>query len=261
MHEIFVNYRTGDAQHAAAGLADDLSRRFGQSSVFFASASIGGGREYGPDLLDAARRCRVLLALIGPDWFSARDASGMRAVDREQDWPRREIVEALHHDVRVIPVMLDGAPNLATNELPVDLAKLADCQHRRIHYRSREQDIQRIIDDIVRLVPGLADSAVTPPLEPGSVRNSVRDASGMTVQARDIGNVQNGGTGAITGHIGTFVNEASGPLHTGSGNQFNDSTFSGAGLNFASGGHETSIEQHVGDRRDRRSSDESREQR
>ncbi|MEU6131305.1 TIR domain-containing protein [Saccharopolyspora sp. NPDC047091] len=161
MHEVFVNYRTGDAEIAAAFIAADLRRRFGADRIFFDGLSIKPGRVFPPELLAGARRCRVLLVLIGPHWRTAPGTCGGRALDEAQDWIRREIVVAAGAGAVVLPMLVGReVPPLGPAELPPALRWLAERQHRRFDPRDAAAELDRLAADLVDLVPVLASGAV-----------------------------------------------------------------------------------------------------
>jgi hypothetical protein len=240
MHDVFINYRTGDAQDAATLIERDLAHRFGSERIFFASKTIKPGENF-RDVLDrAVRTSKVLLAVIGPRWLT-RDARGRTALDNEDDWIRREITEAFTCGVRVIPVLVGRETRLSRHELPSALAGLADCQYRRFDHRDAQNGLAQLSRDIVELVPGLADRSMPEPSggRPSSgsdnTHNTMRDADGFAVQARDYTHRQWGGTGPITGNVGTIVTGASGPVNTGSGHQYNAPHFSGDRAQYIAG--------------------------
>jgi len=88
MSEIFINYRTGDAEQTAAAIDADLSHRFGSDSVFYAGKSIGGGTPFPARILQAVSTSKVLVALMGEHWLD-RDSNGLRRLDDSKDWVRR----------------------------------------------------------------------------------------------------------------------------------------------------------------------------
>ena len=51
----------------------------------------------------------MVIIAIGPDWATGSD--GTKSLDDEGDWIRIETIKALSRDdLRVVPVLLDGAP-------------------------------------------------------------------------------------------------------------------------------------------------------
>jgi hypothetical protein len=155
MPGVFVNYRTGDGEWAAALVKRELGARFGADQVFYASQSIRLGEDFSREILSGLRRCEVLLALIGPRWVGALDREGVRRLDKPDDWVRREITEAFQCGLRVIPVLMDGIAPLTEADLPDALKRVARCQYLRIHHRSDDLDLPRLVDELVELVPEL----------------------------------------------------------------------------------------------------------
>ncbi|WP_439656047.1 toll/interleukin-1 receptor domain-containing protein [Lentzea sp. HUAS TT2] len=173
MPGVFVNYRTGDGEWAAALVKRELSARFGADQVFYASQSIRLGEDFSREILSGLRRCEVLLALIGPRWVHAVDREGVRRLDKPDDWVRRELLEAFDCGLRVIPVLMDGIDPLREADLPDALKRVARCQYLRIHHRSDDLDLPRLVDELVELVPEL----LTPRPAPSAPRHD-RPAEG-----------------------------------------------------------------------------------
>lgn len=103
--------------------------------------------EAGVDFVEVLERavgsCDVLLAVIGPEWISATDRSGRRRLDDPQDFIRLEIGAALKRNVRVIPVLVQGAVMPRVEELPPDLGTLVRRQAvelRDIHWNADVED-------------------------------------------------------------------------------------------------------------------------
>lgn len=157
MAEIFVNYRTSDTPFGAALIDRVLSQHFGLDAVFFASRSIPLGDDFAKTILPAVRGAKVLLALIGPDWLKATDSDGRPLLNRPDDWVRREIAEAFHHGVRVIPVLLDDAELPTEHDLPVEIRRLARNQYIHIRHRHVKHDVQRLIDELAKFLPNHAN--------------------------------------------------------------------------------------------------------
>jgi len=153
---VFINYRGEDSRSYAALLYVELSRRFGAELVFLDSESIPAGSDFGEQLLGRVRRCRVLLAVVGPRWLSAVGAGGERRIDAPQDWIRRELAEAFAFAATVIPVLTDGAEMPLEPDLPADIAAFARCQYRRLRHHDAIADLDRLCGDLVAVDPDLA---------------------------------------------------------------------------------------------------------
>jgi hypothetical protein len=66
----------------------------------------------------------VLLALIGDRWLTITDEDGQRRLDDPNDFVRVEIEAALTRNVRVIPILVEGARMPRAAQLPPSLARL-----------------------------------------------------------------------------------------------------------------------------------------
>ncbi|MEU9042564.1 MULTISPECIES: toll/interleukin-1 receptor domain-containing protein [unclassified Kitasatospora] len=232
MPDIFVNYRTSDEDTTATLIERELSRRFGTERVFRASKSIPIGRPFPQELLTAVRRSSVLIAVIGPRWADARTADGRRALDDPEDWTRREIAEAFESGALVVPVLVGRMTRLDRHDLPPEIGELADCQYRRFDNRDAESGLQRLGDDLAEAIPRLAEAELRIAKEKGvsETHNEAGRVNGSVVQARDYRHDQSGGIGNVGGDVGSFINNASGPVHTGRGTQNN--TIRNGGVEF-----------------------------
>ena len=86
MRAIFISYRRDDSEGQAGRLYDDLSRTFGNSSVFMDVAAIEPGLDFRKVIDHNVASCGVLLALIGPTWLDSKDESGQRRLDNPMDF-------------------------------------------------------------------------------------------------------------------------------------------------------------------------------
>jgi hypothetical protein len=71
--------------------------------------SIAPGGDFIEVITSAVGSCDVLLALIGDRWLTIADEDGRRRLDNPDDFVRLEIEAALTRNVRVIPILVDGA--------------------------------------------------------------------------------------------------------------------------------------------------------
>jgi hypothetical protein len=186
---IFVNYRTGDGESTALAVARYLSERIGEDNVFYDTRSISPGALFDHELLRNVWRSDIMVAIIGPRWLDAGDADG-RAIDKPEDWIRREIAEALSHQVRVVPFLIGDAPLPGVADLPSALADLTRCQYVKLDFRSPDAGLQRL-GDVLDL--------------PARARGD-RPRSGRG---------QRGGIGSITATTVTAVTDTRGPVHIG----------------------------------------------
>ena len=154
MAGIFISYRRSESRHAAGRLADDLVYAFGPQAIFRDIEGIDPGVDFSRALEKALATCNVMLVLIGPQWLGITDPQGRRRLDQPGDWIRQEIANALQRDIRVIPVLLEGAALPEADELPADLQGLVRRQALELADGRWRGDLQRLVETLAR-VPGL----------------------------------------------------------------------------------------------------------
>lgn len=147
MPGVFISYRRTDTKGFAGALLRDLSARLGPDQVFMDTEDLEGGTHFPSGLEAALESCDVVVALIGPQWLDARDDNGRR-LDDPADFVRREIARGLQRGVRVIPLLVDGAPMPAADRLPPDLLALATRQALTLSNTHWDEDVARLTDHI-----------------------------------------------------------------------------------------------------------------
>jgi O-acetyl-ADP-ribose deacetylase (regulator of RNase III) len=152
---VFVNYRVREQSGYASLIYRELAQRFGAERVFMASRSLRPGDDFTERILDTLRRCEVLLAVIGSQWLT-------HFGDQDDDWVRREIREAFQAGLRVVPVLVEDTDLLDAGQLPDDIAKLARCQYVRVRHHSLDTDLAFLVDELLRVAPGLARPVTAP---------------------------------------------------------------------------------------------------
>jgi len=157
---IFISFRVGDGEDRAAWLYAECCAVFGKDRVFLSSASITLGHDYEPILWGAAENCHVMIAVIGQRWST----EFRHRLFEPDDAVRREIATALAAGKPVISVLDHGGRPPRADELPPDLALLANRQYVRLTYRD------------VHTIPGLIQRIVEAAPELGiGVRPGIRD--------------------------------------------------------------------------------------
>ena len=152
---IFISYRRDDTRQAAGRLADDLSDQLGAERIFRDIEKIELGVDFEQALNQALENCEIMLVLIGRQWLTVADAQGQRRLDHPNDWIRIEIVTALKRGVRVVPVLIDGAPLPSEADLPEDLRPLVRRQALAVEDARWKSDVARLAESLAR-VGGLA---------------------------------------------------------------------------------------------------------
>jgi hypothetical protein len=114
--EIFINYRRDDSPSTAGRLHDRLAQTFGRKNLFMDVDHIPAGVEFLEHL--HSQVAAFFLAVIGPNSLIAKDERGRRQFDNPDDFATIEIAAALACNIRVIPVLVDGARTPKADKLP-----------------------------------------------------------------------------------------------------------------------------------------------
>jgi TIR domain len=159
---IFVSYRRQESAHLAGRLYDRLADRFGEDQVSIDVDTIELGVDFAEEIRRAVAACQVLLAVIGPTWLTATDEQGRRRLDDPDDIVRLEIGAALARDVRVIPILVEGAHMPRRDDLPDSLAGLARRNALLIRHQSFRSDAGRLVTAIERVLAAASGAAPVP---------------------------------------------------------------------------------------------------
>jgi hypothetical protein len=149
---IFMSYRRADTSWAAVSLFDRLADQFGRDNVFKDVDSIDLGEDFVEAVTTAVGSSDALLALIGNQWLTATDQNGRRRLDNPGDFVRLEIEAALTRGVRIIPILVDGAPMPREDQLPESLAPLVRRQALELNPNRFGGDFQRLLPVLNRTI-------------------------------------------------------------------------------------------------------------
>ena len=170
MQGIFINYRRQDSQSAAGRLADHIKENLAGVPVFRDVETIEPGVDFIEAINRALESCGVLLAVIGPNWLSLTDAAGRRRLDNPNDYTRLEITTALtRNNVRVIPVLVEGAQMPEPDDLPEELQAL--CRRNAIELTDKRWNF-----DVSQLIDALRKALDIKPSPPDPVPEPVQPA-------------------------------------------------------------------------------------
>lgn len=171
--KIFISYRRSGSPKDALLVYKHLAGEFGVDAVFMDVSGIRPGDDFVEVLEQQLADCTVLLALIGPDWLHARNEHGERKLDDEDDFVRVEIRTALQRRMRVVPLLLDGAPMPRKVDLPEDLHPMVRRQGLPVdatnlhHFRSAMGRLEEVLREALQATGPLATPTfVTASLEP-----------------------------------------------------------------------------------------------
>jgi hypothetical protein len=142
---IFISYRREETAANAGRLYDHLSDHFGGDRVFMDVDSIAIGSDFTKAITEAVSGCGILLALIGRHWSAVTDVKGIRRIDYPQDFVRIEIETALQQDIRVVPVLVDGAVLPQAADLPPSLRPLIQRQALQLSHAGFRSEVSHLI--------------------------------------------------------------------------------------------------------------------
>lgn len=172
---IFLSYRRDDAAGHAGRLHDALLEHFRRDQIFMDIDAIEPGLDFVESIERALSQCDVLLVLIGPRWLAEQGSGGRRRLDDPGDFVRLEVQAALSRgDLRVVPVLIQGAQMPAAEDLPDELRSLVRRNALEVSDTRWGYDVSQLIELLKRIerakrgivrpvaAPGLrGDDAVT----------------------------------------------------------------------------------------------------
>ena len=107
--KVFINYRREDTPGFAGRIFDRLRNHFPSDQLFMDVVGIEPGRNFIEELYRQISQCAAFLCVIGEDWLDIKDGSGDRRLDSAADFVRMEIELALHHNILIVPVLVNKA--------------------------------------------------------------------------------------------------------------------------------------------------------
>ena len=182
MPGIFISYRRDDSPGHAGRIFDRLRSRFGRDVVFMDVAAIEAGVDFVDVLQKAVGSCDALLAVIGPQWLSATH-DGKRRLDDPHDFVRIEIAGALQRNVRVLPVLVEGASLPRTSELPADLQALTRRQAIELRDARWDDDIERLVEGLEKFLKAGGEVSAPAPAATVATRASGKKSRGIAIGA------------------------------------------------------------------------------
>ena len=163
------------------------------------------GEDFVKAIETTVAKCDVLIAVIGANWLTSKDRQGVRRLDNPGDFVRKEIATALSRDIRVIPVLVDGALMPFATELPDDLKPLVRRNALQISDTSFDGDCQRLI------------AAIRQVLEEAAAKEQEREKNRLDAERREREEKATGGRKKLSHgnpkHARFDVSLFSGPSH------------------------------------------------
>lgn len=160
---IFISYRVQDTAGETGRLVDALKERFDEKQLFIDIEKIEPGLDFSQVISRSLDACDVMLAIIGPNWLGVQPGSSTPRIQDPHDWVRQEISTALKRNIRVIPVLVDGAVLPEAGQLPEDLKPLLMRQAYEVSNKRWKYDIEQLMDFLEKSVGIPAKSRRGPP--------------------------------------------------------------------------------------------------
>ncbi len=146
--KIFISYRREDAGSDARSIYQFLSRRFGEKQLFFDTSTIRTGQKFEKIILENIRQSTIMLIVIGPRWSNVTNPSGTRRLEEEEDFVRREILDALNREISIVPVLVNGARLPKPEDLPLELRAITTFHYTSITPDQFDRDVKHLADTI-----------------------------------------------------------------------------------------------------------------
>ncbi len=141
---VFISHRHADSGWLGQFLRARLASHLTGSRVFLDHDDLAPG-DLWPKMLDQQLdRATALLALIGPNWETLANETGIRRIHLPDDVVRCEIITALRRRILIIPVLHDRSTPPRAEELPQDLRPLLERQCVRVDHRTQSHTIRDI---------------------------------------------------------------------------------------------------------------------
>ncbi|HTJ03281.1 MAG TPA: toll/interleukin-1 receptor domain-containing protein, partial [Methylovirgula sp.] len=158
---VFISYRREDSAGFAGRIYDRLVSRLESGRVFFDVDNIEPGLDFVKVLADRVGNCDALVAIIGEEWLTSSNDEHERRLDDPQDFVRIEIEAALQRDIRVIPVLINGARMPRATDLPDPLKPLVRRQAIEISHTRFDSDSERLTRVVQRALDDQAPETVS----------------------------------------------------------------------------------------------------
>jgi hypothetical protein len=159
---VFISYRREDASGHAGRLYDAVAGRLGDANVFM-DVEMEPGIDFVERITQVVGACRVLLAVIGPEWASPGSGETEPRIADPNDFVRLEVRAGLRRsDVSVIPLLVAGARMPDPDGLPEDLRALARVNALELSDLRWRYDVGRLMSHLDELLGSGAAPTVAP---------------------------------------------------------------------------------------------------
>lgn len=146
MDQIYLSFRRPYNTAIAGRIYDRLEVMFGPSAIVRSGDNLGTGRAGDRAIREAVRQCSAMIVVMGQGWEDLQDNPGASLLERREDTVRLEIEAALQHDLRVLPILVDGYHMPRRDQLPDSIADLTGKNALDLESGRRfDDDMRRIL--------------------------------------------------------------------------------------------------------------------
>ena len=153
MAGVFVSYRRSDEAGWARSVYDRLLAAFGPDRVFIDVDGIPPSEDFQDVITQRLRTMDSVVVIIGPQWVTSADEEGRSRLHDPEDLLRREIEIALLLGLRIVPVLVGGAPMPTERELPEELRGLARINALELPAERFDSDVERLVALVGETLP------------------------------------------------------------------------------------------------------------
>ena len=180
-NEIFLSYRRVETV-LAARLHEQLETRWGFRGQVFRDSSTPGGERWEEFILGRLTQCRVVLALVGPDWAFQRPGADPAATDYVQLELQRAADAG--KPVLIVEVGREAHPERAVDLLPPHLRSRQGWQACQVSANLDDYDLRNVVESLKRAGvapeqdndPFSLSGSFAPQEQEGRLESLVRDA-------------------------------------------------------------------------------------
>lgn len=146
---VFISYRRDDSRAATVWIYRALANELGADQIFYDLDTIPIGVNFKTYIENAVSSCGIMLVIIGKTWTNATGEDGERRLDDPGDFVRIEVESGLEQELRMIPVLIDGAAMPKARDLP---PKMQDLVYRNGLEIDFARDLDAHLDRLLRAV-------------------------------------------------------------------------------------------------------------
>jgi hypothetical protein len=145
-HGIFISYRREGGGIFAGILYDGLCRYYSADKIFKDVNSLTAGSDFVKTISAAMQSSDILVVVIDKYWMRSKIDPNENKLFQKKDYVHFEIREAMNNNLKLVPVLIDGASMPRESELPEDIAVFSKSHAFRIKHESISSDLQDFIN-------------------------------------------------------------------------------------------------------------------